>query len=80
MPLEGHALAEVMEPVFEKQEQVNNYKGNGIKWLFVGAMEVLEKDKERLGVMNEQLKAKQKSQRASLAGYSGTGAYPIVGG
>ena len=60
-------MAEVMEPVFEKQEQVNNYKGNGIKWLFVGAMEVLEKDKERLGVMNEQLKAKQKSQRASLA-------------
>lgn len=46
----------------------------------VGAMEVLEKDKERLSVMNEQLKAKQKSQRASLAGYSGTGAYPIVGG
>lgn len=36
MPLEGHALAEVMEPVFEKQEQVNNYKGNGIKRLFLG--------------------------------------------
>lgn len=30
--------------------------------------------------MNEQLKAKQKSQRASLAEYSGMGAYPIAGG
>lgn len=78
--MEGHALAEVMEPVFEKQEQVNNYKGNGIKWLFLGAMEVQKKDKQRLRVMNEQLKAKQKSQRASLAEYSGTGAYPIAGG
>lgn len=51
--MEGHALAEVMEPVFEKQEQVNNYKGNGIKRLFLGAMEVQEKDKQRLRVMNE---------------------------
>ena len=65
--MEGHALAGAMVPVFEKHEQVSNYKDNGIGWLLLGTKEILEKDKERQRVMNEQLKAKHKSQRASLA-------------
>lgn len=40
------------------------FKGNGFGWLLVGT---LEKDNEKLRVINHQLKAKYESQRESLA-------------
>ena len=54
---------------FGSFEGNTNYKENGIRWLFLNAVNALQKDDEWLRVINHKLKIRCEGQRVYLAAY-----------
>ena len=73
---EGNDLEGMISQVFESfvggVVRENNYKNFSKKMAVLGVIYALEKDSERLMMINKQYNGKYESQRISLAAHQGT--------
>lgn len=54
---------------FEKDECINAYKGNGIYWSLLKCIDTIQRDNEKVRVVNKQLKTKYENQKTYLEAY-----------
>lgn len=65
-------ISQVFESLVWGVVRENNYKNFSQKMAVLGVIYALEKDSERLMMINKQYNRKYESQRISLAAYQGT--------